>query len=74
MTPPSTAGSAALGWVGRMVRQLIEGPVGMVLRFVSLDHNVLDVLERRATDESADYIAAAMPEALALRSREALWD
>jgi len=39
-----------------------------------LDHNVLDVLERRAVQESADYIMAAMPEALALRSREALWD
>ncbi len=35
---------------------------------------MLDVLERRAVQESADYIAAAMPEALGLRSREALWD
>ena len=68
------SGSAALGWIGRLVRQLIEGPVGTVLRFLSLDHNVLDVLERRAVQESADYIVAAMPEALALRSREALWD
>ena len=67
-------GSAALGWIGRIVRQAIEGPVGAVVRFASLDHNVLDVLERRAVQESADYIAAAMPEALGLRSREALWD
>jgi hypothetical protein len=32
----------------RVVRKLIEGPVGTVVRFLSLDHNVLDVLERRA--------------------------
>ncbi len=37
-------------------------------------HNVLDVLTQRAVAESADYIQAAMPRALALRSREALWD
>jgi hypothetical protein len=71
---PSITGSAALGWAGRTVRRLIEGPVGAVVRFASLDHNVIDVLERRAVCDSADYIASAMPEALALRSREALWD
>jgi predicted O-methyltransferase YrrM len=60
--------------MGRVVRQAIEGPLGAVVRFASLEHNVLDVLERRAVKESADYIAAAMPEALGLRSREALWD
>jgi predicted O-methyltransferase YrrM len=65
---------AALGRFGRLVRKLIEGPVGAVVRFLSLDHNVLDVLERRAVHHSADYIAATMPDALALRSREALWD
>jgi hypothetical protein len=46
----------------------------MVVRFLSLDHNVLDMLERRAFHDSAEFIASAMPEALALRSREALWD
>ena len=70
----SATASAALGWVGRLVRKLIEGPVGTVVRFLSLDHNVLDVLERRAVHDSAEFIAATMPEALALRSREALWD
>ncbi len=66
--------SVGLGSLGRFVRHLIEGPVGAALRFLSLSHNVLDVLEKRAVDESADYIAAAMPEALAVRSREALWN
>ncbi len=74
MATRPAAGSAALGWIGRIIRQAIEGPVGTVVRFASLDHNVLDVLERRAVQESADYIAAAMPGALGLRSREALWD
>jgi predicted O-methyltransferase YrrM len=57
-----------------MVRQLIEGPVGAGLKFLSLDHNVLSALERRAVADSADYIAAAMPQALAISSREGLWD
>jgi predicted O-methyltransferase YrrM len=57
-----------------LLRRLIEGPVGAVVRFLSPNHNVLDVLERRAVQDSVDYIAVAMPEALALRSREALWD
>ncbi len=70
----SGAASAGLGWLGRTVRQLIEGPIGTVVRFASLDHNVIDVLERDAVRESADYIRAAMPAALAIRSREALWD
>jgi hypothetical protein len=74
VAPPSATGSVALGWLGRWVRKVIEGPVGTVARFLSLNHNVLDVLERRAVRDSADFIAAAMPEALALRSREALWD
>ena len=74
MASPFTTASAALGWFGRLVRELIEGPVGTVVRFLSLEHNVLDVLERRAVHESAEFIAAAMPQALALRSREALWD
>jgi Methyltransferase domain len=74
VAPPSATGSAALGWLGRLVRKLIEGPVGTVARFLSRDHNVLDVLERRAVHDSADFIAAAMPEALAFRSRETLWD
>jgi hypothetical protein len=61
---PSTTASAALGWIGRLVRKLIEGPVGTVVRFLSLDHNVLDVLERRAVHESAEFIAATMPKRL----------
>ncbi len=67
------AGAAGLGWLGRSVRKLIEGPAGTVARFISLEHNVVDVLERHAVTESADYIRAAMPRALAIRSREALW-
>ena len=70
----SATASAALGWIGRFVRKLIEGPVGTVVRFLSPEHNVLNVLERRAVHDSADYIAATMPGAAALRSREALWD
>jgi len=70
----SKTASAGLGWFGRSVRQLIEGPVGTVARFMSLDHNVIDVLERDAVRDSADYIRAAMPAALAIRSREGLWD
>ncbi len=73
MAVTDSAGSAALGWGGRVVRQLIEGPLGTVARFLSLDHNVLDLLEKRAVAESADYISTAMIDALALRSREALW-
>jgi hypothetical protein len=66
--------SAGLGPIGRAIRKLIEGPVGQLTRYLSLDHNVIDVLERRAVDDSADFIAVAMRDALALRSREALWD
>jgi hypothetical protein len=68
------ARSAGLGWAGRTVRRLIEGPIGELNRAASLDRNVVAVLERRAVEDSADYIAAAMPQALALRSREELWD
>jgi len=74
VAPSSTTASTALGGFGRLVRKVIEGPGGMVVRFLSLDHNVLDMLERRAFHDSAEFIASAMPEALALRSREALWD
>ncbi|WP_294536000.1 class I SAM-dependent methyltransferase [uncultured Rhodoblastus sp.] len=66
--------SAGLGWVGRTVRQVIEGPFGLLLKSVSLDHNVLAVLERRAVSESADYIEASMPQALGIATREGLWD
>jgi len=65
---------AALGRFGRLVRKLIEGPVGAIVRFLSLDHNVPDVLERRAVHDLADCTAATMPDALAISSREALWD
>jgi predicted O-methyltransferase YrrM len=41
---------------------------------MSLNHNVVDVLDRDAVRESADYIRSAMPAALAIRSREGLWD
>jgi hypothetical protein len=68
------ARTAALGWAGRTVRRLIEGPIGELSRAASLDRNVVSVLERRAVEDSAEYIAAAMPQALALHSREELWD
>ena len=68
------ARTAALGWTGRTVRRLIEGPIGELRRAASLDRNVVSVLERRAVEDSAEYIAAAMPQALALHSREELWD
>jgi hypothetical protein len=45
------------------VRRLIEGPIGELNRAASLDRNVVAVLERRAVEDSADYIAAAMPQA-----------
>ena len=60
------ARTAALGWGGRTVRRLIEGPIGELSRAASLDRNVVSVLERRAVEDSAEYIAAAMPQALAL--------
>ena len=43
------------------------------MRFISLEHNVLDVLDKVAVQNAADYIQANMPGALALRSRESLW-
>jgi hypothetical protein len=69
-------GGAGLGWAGtgRTVRRLIEGPIGELRRAASLDCNVVSVLERRAVEDSAEYIAAAMPQALAVHSREKLWD
>lgn len=71
--PKLANASAGLGWLGRAVRHVVEGPVDGLLRFASLDNNVVSVLERRAVSDSADYIRAMMPRALALRSREALW-
>jgi predicted O-methyltransferase YrrM len=68
----SNVPEAGLGWLGRSLRQMIEGPVGTLHRFFSLDHNVLDELEREAVRESADYIRTAMAAALAIRSREGL--
>jgi hypothetical protein len=38
-----------------------------------LQQNVIDVIDRRAVEESADYIEKSMTRALALRSREELW-
>ncbi len=64
---------SALGGVGRFVRHMLEGPVGEVTRFASLDHNVLGVLHRRAVAELAEYIAARMPDAVGVSSRELLW-
>ena len=74
MARSTDAAAAGLRWPGRVIRHLIEGPAGVVLRSLSPAYNVVDVLEKRAIDETADYVAAKMPEALALRSREALWD
>src|SRR5262249_60924100 len=65
--------AVSLGPVGRFFRRAIDGPFGMLHRTTSLDHNVLAVLERRAVEQSADYIESAMPKALGLRSREELW-
>ena len=41
---------------------MIEGPLGELSRAASLDRNVVAVLERRAVEDSADYIGAAMPQ------------
>lgn len=69
----AAASSLALGPFGRLTRRLIEGPYGALARFTSLDHNVIDILDKRAIDESVDYISSHMAQALAMRSREELW-
>jgi predicted O-methyltransferase YrrM len=74
MAQSSQIGSMGLGWAGRTTRRLIEGPVSLLHRSLSLDHNVIAELERRAVSESADYIARAMTTALAILSREGVWD
>jgi hypothetical protein len=70
---PAENTSFALGWLGRQLRQAIEGPLGALKQFLSLDHNVIDLLHKTAVEDSARYIAGAMKMALAMRSREAIW-
>jgi Methyltransferase domain len=68
-----SAASTGLGPFGRLARRLIEGPFSLLARSASLEHNVIDLLDKRAIEESADYIGSHMRRALALRSREELW-
>jgi len=49
---PFAATSIALGSLGRLTRRLIEGPVGLLARFTSLEHNVIDILDKRAVEGS----------------------
>jgi len=56
-----------------LARRFIEGPLGLLARFASLQHNVIDLLEKRAIEQSVDYISAHMGRALVMRSREDLW-
>jgi len=70
---PIAVSSIALGPFGRLARRFLEGPFGLFTRFASSDHNVIDILDRRAIEASVDYISTHMTPALAIRSREALW-
>ena len=71
--PEYSAYKGVQGWLGRKVRQFVEGQFGFFIKYASPSLNVVEELDRRAVQQSCDFIEKHMLRALALRTREDLW-